>query len=136
MNNITDGSEKLTLQRVMVVDDNEDAVETLVELLSAYGYAAKGLCDAVATLETAQDFRPDVLLIDIGMPGADGYELARTLRRMPETASARLIAVTGHAEESYRRLAEEAGFDDYLVKPINIEELLSLLGGAGAGAAS
>ena len=111
----------------MVVDDNADAAETLVELLNVHGYEAKALYDGPSTLEEVRRFRPDVLLVDISLPTMDGYELARMLRRTPETASAGLIAVTGYDQESHRLRAQDAGFDDYLVKPLDVEKLLSLL---------
>jgi CheY-like chemotaxis protein len=111
----------------MVVDDNRDAAETLVELLDLQGYTCRALYDAASTLDEARDFAPDALLIDIGMPGIDGFELARTLRGMAETASTRLVAITGYGDASHRERAEDAGFDGYLVKPVNIEELLLLL---------
>jgi PAS domain S-box-containing protein len=119
--------EKFTARRVLVIDDNEDAAETLAELLEAYGHVAKALYDGPSALLEVRRFKPDVLFVDIGLPVMDGYELARRLRQMPELASARLIAITGYGQDSDRLLAAEAGFDAHLVKPVDLEKLRSLL---------
>ena len=115
------------VRRVMVVDDNTDAAETLVELLNVHGYEAKALHDGPSTLDEARRFRPDALLIDIGLPAMDGYEVAQKLRQIPEASSAHLIAVTGYGQDSHRQRAEDAGFDAYLVKPIDLNKLFTLL---------
>ena len=121
---IPEGSASL---RVMVIDDNQDAAETLAALLDSYGHVTRTLFDGPSALEAAAEFRPDVLLVDIGLPVMDGYELARRLREIPQTASARIIAITGYGQDSDRRRTADAGFDAHLVKPVNLETLQSLL---------
>jgi CheY-like chemotaxis protein len=118
---------KFTARRVMVIDDNQDAAQTLAELLEAYGHVAKAVYDGPSALQEIPRFKPDVLFVDIGLPVMDGYELARRLRQIPEAASARLIAITGYGQDSDRLRAAEAGFDAHLVKPVDLEKLRSLL---------
>jgi signal transduction histidine kinase/CheY-like chemotaxis protein len=119
--------------RVLVVDDNVDAAEMLCELLEGLGHAAAVAHDGVAALDVASSFRPDIALLDIGLPVMDGYELARKLRERPGGAALRLIAVTGYGQDGDRARAREAGFDHHLIKPIELDVLISLLG-ARAGA--
>ena len=113
--------------RIMVVDDNVDAAATLAMLLEAFGYQASVEHDPLRALERARRERPQVCLLDIGLPGMDGIELARRLRAQPETAGALLVAVTGYGQESDRRQALEAGFDEYFVKPIDLQKLCGVL---------
>ncbi|MDO8430963.1 MAG: response regulator [Candidatus Binatus sp.] len=110
-----------------MVDDNHDAAEVLSEALELLGYETRVAYDALATLDTVAQFKPQVMLIDIGMPVMDGYELARRLRAMKELGHPKLIALTGFGQESDRALALEAGFDEHMVKPIDLEGLESLL---------
>jgi two-component system, sensor histidine kinase len=112
-------------RRVMIVDDNCDAAQTLAMLLSYDGYATHVACDGHIALETFDEFDPDVVLLDIGMPGMDGYEVARRLRRRGQRA--KIIAVTGWGQESDRQLSLQAGFDHHVVKPVNIDDLLKLI---------
>jgi signal transduction histidine kinase len=117
---------------IMVVDDNEDAARALGELLALHGHAVEVVYDAPAALALAQRFHPDVGLLDIGLPGMDGYELAQRLRRQLDGegdagAALRLFALTGYGQESDRRRAAEAGFDAHLTKPIDVAALLELL---------
>ncbi|HEX2642971.1 MAG TPA: ATP-binding protein, partial [Thermoanaerobaculia bacterium] len=114
--------------RVLVIEDNVDAAETLQELLDLYGYRVAVAHSGPAGIDTARVFLPDVVLCDIGLPGMDGYAVARQLRREPEVAGARLIALTGYGRDSDRESAEEAGFDLHLVKPVEPLELRKLLG--------
>ncbi len=113
--------------KIFVVDDNQDAAEILAEALEESGYLTRVAFDAPSALEAVGAFNPDVMLIDIGLPVMDGYELARRLRANPQLASARLIAVTGYGQESDRRRALEAGFNEHLVKPIDLERLQEML---------
>jgi signal transduction histidine kinase len=114
-------------RKIFIVDDNRDAAEVLGEALEASGYLTRIAFDAPSALETVESFHPDAMLIDIGLPVMDGYELARRLRANPQLASARLIAVTGYGQESDRRQALEAGFNEHLVKPIDFARLEALL---------
>ncbi|MCS0629491.1 ATP-binding protein [Telluria mixta] len=112
---------------IMVVDDNVDAAETLGLLLEASGHRVSIEHDPQRALERARTEAPQVCLLDIGLPGMDGYELARRLRAQPATRHAFLVAITGYGQDSDRRLAAEAGFDKHLVKPIDLESLQNAL---------
>jgi PAS domain S-box-containing protein len=117
--------------RVLVIEDNVDAAETLHDLLELFGYRVTVANSGPEGIETARSFRPQVVLCDIGLPGMDGYAVARQLRQEPAVAGARLIALTGYGRDSDRQLAEEAGFDLHLVKPVEPLELQKLLGSPG-----
>lgn len=109
--------------RVLIVDDNEDGAEMLSIILSQKGYDMRVAHDAPSALELAESFRPGTAFIDIGLPVMDGYELAARLRAMPALSGIRLIALTGYGQEGDRRRAIEAGFDQHLVKPVDISAL-------------
>lgn len=113
--------------RVLVVDDNEDAAVMLCAWLENNGYDVQIAHDGPQGLVLAFGWKPDVALLDIGMPGMDGYEVARKLRSLPEGKDMRLIAVTGYGQPNDRDLAMEAGFDFHLTKPVELEELKGLL---------
>jgi len=115
-------------RRIMVVDDNEDAADLLSVLLERLGNTTRVAHDAHAALRMADEFVPEVAVLDIGLPVMDGYELARLLRQQPRERPLRLIALTGYAQESDRRLAAAAGFDAHLVKPVGLETLEAILG--------
>jgi PAS domain S-box-containing protein len=114
-------------RRVLVVDDNVDAGRTLGELLNALGHETRVVHDGPSALAMADAFRPDVVLLDIGMPGMDGYEVARRLSALQEGRRPRIVAVTGWSQESDRHQASEAGFDMHLVKPVDLDALLRAL---------
>ena len=109
--------------RILVVEDNADAADTLRDLLELFGHEVEVAYSGSQGLEAAHQFRPEVVLCDIGLPGMDGYAVARRLREDPETASSRLVALTGYGRDEDRQLAEEAGFDLHLVKPVAPDEL-------------
>jgi signal transduction histidine kinase/ActR/RegA family two-component response regulator len=113
--------------RVLVVDDNKDAVESLALLLSLEGYTVVTACNGVTALAEARRFQPEVVLLDIGMPDMDGYEVVRELRARELTSSATIIALTGYGQPEDRARAEAAGFTDHLTKPVNPELLYTLL---------
>ncbi len=115
-------------RRVLIVDDNVDAAETLAMILSLEGHETLAIASAEEALEQCTRFKPDVILLDIGLPGIDGYELARRLRAQPGSAHLRLIAVTGYGREEDRLRAQRAGFDDHLVKPVDLPSLTASLG--------
>jgi CheY-like chemotaxis protein len=117
------------MKRVLVVDDNRDAAETLALLLTHIGHAVDVAHDGASCLELAQRNTPDVALIDIGLPGIDGYEVARQLRRRIG-GDVLLVAVTGYGLEADRQRSADAGFDHHLVKPVDIGALERLLAGA------
>jgi CheY-like chemotaxis protein len=113
--------------RVLVVDDNVDAAETLATFLQMLGLQTLCVHDGEAALRQAPVFAPDVVLLDIGLPGMDGYEVARGLRADPRVARARLVALTGWGAEADRRRAMDAGFDHHLTKPVDLGVLEELL---------
>jgi PAS domain S-box-containing protein len=109
--------------RVLIVDDNQDAAELLAEALSESGYVVRVALDGAAALRALQEERPDVALLDIGLPVMDGYELARRVRSDPALRSLRMLAVTGYGQAKDRAKAEAAGFDAHLVKPVDLQTL-------------
>jgi signal transduction histidine kinase/ActR/RegA family two-component response regulator len=118
--------------RVLVVDDNADAAQMLAALLEVQGHAVSVEYDARGALARARSEHPDVLLLDIGLPDMDGYELARRLRAQPENARATLVALTGYGQNQDRAEARQAGFDHYLVKPADLNEVNDVLAQAEA----
>ncbi|MGH7713673.1 MAG: hybrid sensor histidine kinase/response regulator [Gemmatimonadaceae bacterium] len=116
--------------RVLVVDDNVDAAESLDTLLSLGGMETRVAHDGMEALYTAADFRPDAAIIDIGLPKLDGHELAKRLRAAPWAKGMRLVALSGWAQESDRQKSREAGFDVHLAKPVTFGVLMDALNGA------
>ncbi len=113
--------------KILVVDDNEDSAESMSMLLQCDGHDIDTAYSGETALRLARELRPDVVLLDIGMPGMLGYEVARRLRTLRESSSALLIAVTGYGRESDVAQARDAGFDHHLVKPVDFDKLRSLL---------
>jgi CheY-like chemotaxis protein len=113
--------------RVLVVDDNVDLAKGLARLLQIRGHDVRIAFDGPTGLDEAKNSRPDVVLLDIGLPGMDGYQLAAQLRLDETVKDATLIAISGYGQEEDLRLAREAGFDHHLVKPIISDELIKLL---------
>ncbi len=118
---------ELPSMNLLVIDDNVDAGETLALLLTAFGHRVRHAVDGAEGLRMVSADRPDAVLLDIGLPGMDGYELARLLRQIPDMKKTRLIAVTGYAGASDRLRAREAGFDSHVTKPVDIDLLLRAL---------
>jgi signal transduction histidine kinase/ActR/RegA family two-component response regulator len=114
-------------RRVLVVDDNVDGAQSLAFLLQAAGYTIAVCHDGPSAVELAGDFEPDVVLLDIGLPGLDGYEVARRLRAGPRGGEMVLVAVTGYGQEQDYQRTREAGFDHHFVKPVDPEIILTLL---------
>ncbi|WP_445661322.1 PAS domain S-box protein [Azohydromonas aeria] len=114
-------------RRVLVVDDHRDAAESLALLLRMSGHDVEVAQDGPMALRTAAAFRPNVVLLDIGLPGMDGYELARRIRELPKLGGVRLIAVTGHGQQADRQAAAAAGLHSFITKPVEPEELARLL---------
>jgi PAS domain S-box-containing protein len=126
----------VTRLKVLVVDDNTDAAETLGLLLAAQGHDVAVEHGSLGALARARSMRPDVCLLDIGLPEIDGHELARRLKGDPVTAPAVLVAVTGYGQQQDRDAALAAGFSHHLVKPIDFVTLLALLEATGASGAA
>jgi two-component system, sensor histidine kinase len=114
--------------KVLLIEDNEDAAATLEDLLGLWGHEVEVAASGEDGLRQAERFAPEAVLIDIGLPGLDGYEVARRLRQSAASSAARLVAVSGYGQEEDRRRSREAGFDDHLTKPVDLETLRSILG--------
>ena len=113
--------------RVLVVDDNKDSAESLAMLLEIMGNDIRTAHHGIDALAAAQDFLPDVVLLDIGMPRLNGYDVARRMRAEPWGKDMMLVAVTGWGLEEDRRRSQEAGFDAHIVKPVDPNVLTDLL---------
>jgi PAS domain S-box-containing protein len=118
--------------RVLVVDDNRDAADSMRMLLEASGQDARAVYDGVSALEIAEGFQPEVVLLDIGMPSMDGYEVVRALRARGIVPPPAIAALTGWGQESDKKKTQEAGFDHHFTKPVAAEELLAFLEKAAA----
>ena len=112
---------------LLLIEDNEDGREMMTMMLGCYGYQVRAAEDGLRGLDAVREFRPDLALVDIGLPGIDGYEVARRLRADPDTRHIKLVALTGYglAEDLARVMA--AGFDRHLVKPVGIEQLMETI---------
>jgi CheY-like chemotaxis protein len=110
-------------RRVLVVDDNADGADMIAMGLATTKNEVKTACDGVAAMAIARAWKPDVVLLDIGLPGMDGFEVARRLRALPEGEQISIIATTGYGDERTRERSRLAGFDLHLVKPVSIEAL-------------
>ena len=111
-------------KKVLLVDDNVDAADTLEMLLGMDGFQVTTVYDGVAALVAAGDFSPDVVVMDIGMPGMDGYDAARMMRQLPGGEAMVLIALTGWGQPADKSRASEAGFNHHLIKPVDYDTLL------------
>jgi signal transduction histidine kinase len=117
-------------RRVLIVDDNRDSAEMLAEMLGVIGHVTEIADDGPCALVVAERFTPQVVLLDIGLPAMDGYEVARRLRAASSTARARLFAVTGYGQEADQARSQDAGFDGHLVKPVDLEAVVRAVEGA------
>jgi two-component system CheB/CheR fusion protein len=125
--NTTRHAEPLPL-KILVVDDNVDMASTMARLLKRKGHTVAVAHEGHAALETAAAFQPQIVLLDLGLPGIDGYQVAQQLRRETTLARVRLIALSGYGQEQDRKRAQAAGFDRHLVKPVAFEQLLATIG--------
>ncbi len=114
-------------RRILVVDDNRDSAASLSMLLSVMGNDTRTAHDGLEALELAEAFRPDLIVLDIGMPKLNGYDVCRRIRERPWGNSVCLVALTGWGQEEDRRRAEEAGFDQHFTKPVDPALLETLL---------
>jgi CheY-like chemotaxis protein len=120
---------EVATRHILIVEDNADGRESLAMLLGLLGHRVDTAEDGPRGVEAALGLRPEVALIDIGLPGLSGYDVARQVRAALGDA-VQLIALTGHSQPEDRQRAVEAGFNSHLVKPVELEALLSLLGGS------
>jgi CheY-like chemotaxis protein len=114
-------------RRILVVDDNVDSAESMATLLRLEGHDVRTLYAGERVAAAARDFRPDVILLDIGLPGMTGYDVARSVRTDPDAGGAaiRLIALSGYGRPEDRERARAAGFDEHLVKPVDFGALFA-----------
>jgi len=130
MSNIPSSTASSAASRVLLVDDNVDAVESMEILLQAFGYDVSTAVHPDLALAQLESFAPTAAVIDIGLPGMDGYQLAAEIRRRLAGKPMRLIAFTGYGGADDIARAAAAGFDAHLVKPVEIDRLLAALGGS------
>lgn len=109
--------------RILVVDDDEDLAHLLAKVLVTRNYEVRTARDSMSAIRAAIEFAPDVALMDIGLPMMNGYELAREVRKILPEGKCRLIALTGYSEEGEKQKAREAGFEEHLLKPVNLATL-------------
>jgi len=114
-------------RRILVVDDNRDSAGSLAVLLRMAGHETRTAFDGLEALEAASEFKPDVVLLDIGLPRLNGFEAAHELRQQPWGKKVLLIALTGWGQDEDRRKTRDAGFDAHLVKPVDQAQLAKLL---------
>jgi CheY-like chemotaxis protein len=112
---------------VLIVDDNGDAVESMALLARSWGHEVAVARDGPSALALAEKFAPETALVDIGLPGMDGHELARRFREQPRYQDLFLVALTGYGRSEDRKAAHAAGFDVYLVKPAEVDALKGIL---------
>ncbi len=125
-----------TGRRILIVDDNRDALESLAALLEMSGHEVHVAADGEAALQVAEDCTPEVVLLDLGLPKLDGYEVARRLRETPWGKAAVIIALTGWGQDEDRRRTRASGFDSHMVKPLDLDALTRMLHVAGASSST
>ncbi len=116
-------------RRVLVVDDNEMSALTLTWAMELYGYEVRTCFDGTSAVELAHEFQPEVVLLDIGMPVMDGYEVCRKLRDDRSLCGTRIVAQTGWGDAETRRRTAEAGFDLHLTKPLDLDVVRDVIEG-------
>jgi CheY-like chemotaxis protein len=119
--------------RVLVVDDNEDGCTLLAEFVRMQGYEVKTAFTGPAALAAAAAWRPDAVLLDVGLPGLDGFEVARRFRADPASKAMKLVAVTGYGSKHDIEMGREAGFDIHLTKPVDLPTIQQVLASFTAG---
>jgi two-component system, OmpR family, response regulator len=127
MNSIGANDGTAPARRVLLVDDSVDAAEALSMLLETLGHEVRTMHDGTSALAIVDEFRPEAVILDIGLPGMDGFALARELRKRPSTRDVLLIALTGYGGDEDRLRARAAGFDHHLVKPVAFVDLEDLI---------
>jgi DNA-binding response OmpR family regulator len=110
-------------KRILVTDDNQDAANSVAMLLRLSGHDVETAYDGISAIQKAEAYRPEIMLLDIGLPGMNGYDVCRSIRQQPWGNGIRIVALTGWGQDQDRRNAREAGFDDHLVKPVDPQVL-------------
>ena len=116
-------SQAVAPKRILVTDDNQDAADSVAMLLRLSGHEVETAYDGMKAVEKAESYQPDIMLLDIGLPGMNGYDVCRSIRQQPWGKAIRIVALTGWGQDQDRRNAREAGFDDHLVKPVDPQTL-------------
>ncbi len=122
-----DGPATTSNRRILIVDDNQDSAMSLGMMLGLMGNETRTAHDGLAAVEAAAAFRPDLILLDIGLPKLNGYEACRRIREQPWSEGMVIVALTGWGQEEDRRRSAEAGFDDHMVKPVEVDALGKLM---------
>ena len=117
--------------RVVIIDDNQDAAHTMLMLVEQLGGSARMAHDPVSGLAAVQEFEPDIVFLDIGLPGMDGYEACRRIRQQPSARHVAIVAVTGWGQPQDKQRALDAGFDAHLTKPVDPTALAKVLAALG-----
>jgi len=117
--------DQTTTKRILVVDDNSDSADISAELLELHGYQTAVAYAGLPGLEAARTFKPDAILLDLGMPGMDGYQVAEALRAVPDFDQVALIAFTAWGDVVTRQRVISTGFDEHVIKPANLDRILS-----------
>ncbi len=120
---IAENKQPSTLRKILVVDDNVDGAESLAALIELWGHEVRIAYEGETALKVFKEFRPQVVLLDIGLPGMNGYEVAASIRALPEGTRTQLVALTGWAYENEPKGSNQAGFDLHLVKPVDPDYL-------------
>jgi CheY-like chemotaxis protein len=123
----TDAPVRSPRRRILIVDDNHDGAESLAMMLELDGHQTHTAHDGLQALEAVERLRPDVVLLDIGLPKINGFEVCRRIRSEPWGKALTLVALTGWGQEEDRRRSKEAGFDEHLVKPVDVKSLVRVL---------
>jgi two-component system, sensor histidine kinase len=112
--------------RILIVDDSSDLAELLARLMTHFGHNVRIANCGLQAILTAKEFRPEIVLLDIGLPTLDGFEVAKRIRADSGSNRMRLIALSGYHSQEYQRLGREAGFDAYLSKPVSLKDILGM----------
>jgi CheY-like chemotaxis protein len=113
--------------RVLIADDNRATAFAFGKLLESHGYTARVVLNGLAAMDVLREFQPQIVLLDIGMPGMDGCQVTRQIRREPGLESVLIVIISGHGQESDKARSTQAGADHHLVKPIDFDELWAIL---------
>jgi CheY-like chemotaxis protein len=116
-----------TARRLLLVDDNQDSLEMMSEFLTGLGHEVRGAGEGEGAIKAVSTFSPEIIFLDIGLPGLSGYDLARALRKLPHCANVPIVALSGYSRDQDKALAKEAGFSLHLAKPLDPVRLTSII---------